>query len=140
MGRRAQARQTDEVGADVTRAGYAVLRTLDDAGSATMGELSRACVMDPGAAARQVQALEEQGLVDRIPGMSDRRQSVVSLTSRGRYVLAGIVDQRTRFMTEVLQGWSAQDCSMLATLVDRLVDDLGSVGSVGVGARQRTAG
>ena len=54
VNRRMHQRQTEAVGADVTRAGYAILRCLDDAGELSLGDLARDCSMDPGAASRQV--------------------------------------------------------------------------------------
>lgn len=117
-------RQAAAVGAVVTRAGYALLRSLDEAGECTMGELARACSMDPGAAARQVKTLEDDGLVARAPSETDGRLSVVTLTDAGRTVYERIVAVRTAHLAEVLAGWSAADRTALAALVARLVDDL----------------
>jgi len=123
VNRRMHQRQTEAVGADVTRAGYAILRCLDDAGELSLGDLARECSMDPGAASRQVRQLEEAGLVDRA-GTDDGRVIALRVTARGRDVYRRIVAMRTAHMTEVLDGWNASDRSTLATLVDRLVDDL----------------
>ena len=58
-------RQTAAIGVEVTRAGYAILRTLADAGELPMGQLARRCSMDPAAANRQVRVLEDAELVER---------------------------------------------------------------------------
>jgi DNA-binding MarR family transcriptional regulator len=123
VNRRMHQRQTEVVGADVTRAGYAILRCLDDAGELSSGDLARECSMDPGAASRQVRQLEDAALVERT-GTDDGRVVVLRLTDRGRDVYRGIVAVRTSHMSEVLSEWSAADRSSLAHLVDRLVDDL----------------
>ena len=123
VNRRMHQRQTEVVGADVTRAGYAILRCLDDAKELSLGDLARECSMDPGAASRQVRQLEDAGLVDRA-GTDDGRVIALRLTSRGRDVYRKIVAVRTTHMTEVLAAWPAADRSQLAHLVDRLVDDL----------------
>ena len=64
-GRKMYDRQSAAVGVLVSRAGYAILRTLDQDGPLSTGDLARSCTMDPGAAVRQVNALEEDGLVGR---------------------------------------------------------------------------
>jgi DNA-binding MarR family transcriptional regulator len=123
VNRRMHQRQTEAVGADVTRAGYAILRCLDDAGELSLGDLARDCSMDPGAASRQVRQLEEAGLVDRA-GTDDGRVVALRLTSRGRDVYRRIVAIRSSHMTEVLSDWPTAERAQLARLVDRLVDDL----------------
>jgi DNA-binding MarR family transcriptional regulator len=125
--RKMQPRQTAVVGAEVTRAGYAVLRSLADAGSLSLGELARECAMDPAAAGRQVRTLEAEGLVERSTDERDARVAVVSLTARGRTVHQRIVEFRTGYMTDVLADWPAADRRALADLVNRLVDDLRAV-------------
>lgn len=127
VNRKVHTRQTAAVGSDVTRAGYAVLRCIDQAGELTLGHVARECSMDPAAAGRQVRALEEEGFVVRTPGEGDGRVTVVRLTDRGRDVYRRIVDVRTTHMNEVLSSWSKTDRATLARLVDRLVDDLKSI-------------
>jgi DNA-binding MarR family transcriptional regulator len=125
--RKLQSKQTAVVGADVTRAGYAVLRCVDVAGELSLGDVARQCSMDPAAAGRQVKNLEDDGLLERRAGADDGRVTVVRLTAVGRRVYRRIVDFRTDYMTEVLANWPAQDRADLVRLVDRLVDDLKSV-------------
>jgi DNA-binding MarR family transcriptional regulator len=126
VNRKAHTRQTAAIGADVTRAGYAVLRSIHDAGELSLGELARQCSMDPAAAGRQVRVLETDGFVTRATG-EDARVTVVRLTPSGRRVYERIVDIRTRQMSEALSSWPSTDRHDLARLVDRLVDDLKAV-------------
>jgi len=122
--RKMQPKQTAAVGADVSRAGYAVLRCVDEAGELTLGDVARECAMDPAAAGRQVKALEDDGFVTRTTCEHDGRVVVVRLTPAGTKVYRRIVEFRTGYMTAVLTRWSADDRATLARLVDRLVDDL----------------
>ncbi len=126
VSRRMYSRQSAAVGAVVTRAGYAVLRSLHASGPLSMGDLARECSMDPGAAARQVKALEDDGFVHRAPG-ADARVTIVELTEAGSEVHRRIVEVRTAHLEEVLAGWSAADRADLTRLVDRLVEGLKSV-------------
>jgi DNA-binding MarR family transcriptional regulator len=120
-------RQSTAVGANITRAGYAVLRVVEEAGELSLGEVARLCNMDPAAVGRQVRALEEEGFVARVADADDARVVLVRLTEQGRDVYRRIVDVRRIHMAEVLSAWSAKDRANLATLVERLVDDLKSV-------------
>ena len=114
-------------GAVVTRAGYAVLRSLHDEEALTLGELARECSMDPAAAGRQVKALEDEGLVAREVGDDDARVVRVQLTDRGADVYQRIVAVRVQHTADVLAAWSSDDRAALVRLVDRLVDDLRAV-------------
>lgn len=121
------ARQNEAIGTEVTRAGYAVLRAVDDAGALAMSELARQCSMDPAAAGRLIRSLESDGLVSRHTDAEDGRVVTVRLTDRGRRIYRAIVDARTAHLSEVLADWPEADRLELVRLVDRLVEDLRSV-------------
>lgn len=123
-GRKLHDRQAAEVGAVVTRAGYAVLRVLDDEGELSLGQIAERCVMDAAATGRQVRQLEADGFVERRAGADDARVTVVRATTRGRDAYRKIVTMRVSYMADVLDGWSVRDRKQLSTLVNRLVDQL----------------
>jgi DNA-binding MarR family transcriptional regulator len=125
--RKMYARQAATVGAVVARPGYALMRSIDEVGEISMGDLARACSMDPAATGRQVRTLEDDGIVERIPGADDARTVVVRLTDEGRAVLRRIVEVRTSYLAKVLDDWPERDRAELIRLVDRLVDGLRSV-------------
>ncbi len=117
-------RQTAAIGVEVTRAGYAILRTLADSGELPMSRLARRCSMDPAAANRQVRVLEDAELVERVTDPDDARLVVARLTTKGRRTHDRIVALRVEQMTDVLDDWSERDCAELVRLIDRLVVDL----------------
>lgn len=124
MGRRVLSRQTELVGATVSRAGYAVLRTLDEHGPLAMKDLARRSAMDPAVAARQVGALDREGLVEQRPHERDGRVRVVQLTAAGRKVFGSIVAVRTEYLSRAMSGWAPKERQQLVEVVDRLVRDL----------------
>lgn len=124
LGRSGQARQDELVGASVSRAGYSVLRALDDHGPLPLGELARACAMDPAAAVRQVQALEAEGLVERAASPGDARLKLALLTASGRAALERLVDLRVAYLDRALEGWTVAERAQLADSVERLTDGL----------------
>jgi DNA-binding MarR family transcriptional regulator len=123
--RRFNARQTARVGAVVTRAGYALLRSLSDNRQLNLRQLADATHMDAATASRQVNQLVDEGLVDR-RAAADARAIVLSLTPRGADVYERIVAYRLQHLAGVLESWSEQDRGTLSVLVNRLTADLGA--------------
>ncbi len=122
--RRFNFRQAISVGAVVTRAGYAALRSLHDHGTLSVGRLADACAMDAATASRQLMPLVDEGLVERRSAEGDARQVELSLTPRGREVYERIVEYRLDQLTGVLETWPAEERAALTVLVTRLVGDL----------------
>ncbi len=121
------ARQTATVGVPVSRAGYALLRSLAESEVLSSTELARLCSMDLAATGRQIATLEADGLVTRSASTSDGRVSVVRITDPGRRVYEDIVALRVSHLTRVLADWAEPDRQRLGALVDRLVNDLQTV-------------
>lgn len=78
-----------------TRAGYLLLMTLEDAGSATIGSLAATLGLDASTVTRRIAAMEGDGLIERGADPRDRRCSVVSASARGRELLAAVRSRRT---------------------------------------------
>ncbi len=125
--RRFDQHQAIAVGAAVTRAGYAVLRTLFDHDALSMRELAEASAMDVATASRQIPPLVEQGLVERGHDSDDARRVAVRLTPRGRAVYERVVAYRLGQLTEVLADWSRSDGVKLTELAAKLARDLASL-------------
>ncbi len=116
--------QAIAVGAVVTRAGYAALRSLYDHGSLSVRRLADACAMDAATASRQLMPLVDEGLVERGTADGDARQVVLRLTPEGRAVYERIVAYRLDQLTGVLDAWSREDRARLTELASRLARDL----------------
>ncbi len=124
--RRFDTRQSASIGAVVTRAGYALLRSLSDHGRLNLRELAEATVMDAATASRQVNQMVDDGLVHRQPAADDARAIEITLTDHGRIVYERIVSYRLEHLATVLADWSENDRGTLAALVNRLAADLGA--------------
>jgi DNA-binding MarR family transcriptional regulator len=122
--RRFDARQSAAIGAVVTRAGYAVMRSLSDQGTISLGQVAKSCAMDSATASRQISGLIDEGLVGRKVSEDDARAVDLFLTARGRDVYESIVGYRLQHLASVLEDWNDDDRAVLAGLVARLVDDL----------------
>jgi DNA-binding MarR family transcriptional regulator len=102
------------------RAGYLLLMTLEDAGSATIGTLAATLGLDASTVTRQIAAMEAEGLVDRAVDPHDRRCSIISPSERGRSLLHSVRTRRSARVDALLEGWSARDRRDLARLLERL--------------------
>jgi DNA-binding MarR family transcriptional regulator len=122
--RRFDTRQAAEVGAVVTRAGYAVLRSLADGGTLSLREVAAASAMDSPTASRQVVQLEQEGLVERRTAEGDARAVELTLTRKGRTVYDKVVQYRLKVLTRALADWSAKDRADLQRLAAKLATDL----------------
>ena len=77
--RKLHARRIALAGVEVSQPGAVLLRRVVETGPVSLGELSQATAMDPAATSRQVRALEQAGLVERVTsarrpqGVADER-------------------------------------------------------------------
>ena len=127
--RRFDARQAQKVGAVVTRAGYATLRSISDRDTLTLRQVAEASAMDTATASRQVMQLVEEGLVHRAIAEDDGRSVELTLTDHGRQVYERIVRYRLAHLDRVLQTWPDADRATLTVLVTRLAADLAGEGA-----------
>jgi DNA-binding MarR family transcriptional regulator len=95
--------------AEVDRAGYLALRTLEDIGPASTNALARALHLDASTMTRQLRTLELGGFVERHPDPADGRSTTIMLTSQGRRTMRGVEVMRRRSMEALVGAWSEQD-------------------------------
>jgi DNA-binding MarR family transcriptional regulator len=107
-----------------TRAGYLLLMTLEDTGSATIGTLAATLGLDASTVTRQIAGMEADGLIERAVDPRDRRCSIVSPSERGRELLASVRGRRTDRVDALLGDWPAGDRRELARLLARLNEAL----------------
>ena len=122
--RRVYANQAEAAGVTMSHPVYVLLRRISQEGPLPMGELARRTHMDAGATARQVGALERDGLVRRYASREDGRVNLVVATPAGLRVhqrLAAVMHKR---MVDVLARWSNKDRTEFARLMARFVEDL----------------
>ena len=123
-----QERYVAAAGIPVERAGYNVLRAVDEAGSLRLTTLARHLGLDASTVSRHVRALERVGLVSRSSDATDGRVTTVELTPAGHDALERLRGVRHRLFDEVLSSWSVDDRAALAPLLARLAHDLVAFG------------
>ncbi|MGY6653564.1 MarR family winged helix-turn-helix transcriptional regulator [Amycolatopsis sp. TRM77291] len=100
-------------------------RLADSAGQATMTELADGVVYSRSGLTHQAGLLEKAGLVTRGPSAEDQRATVVTITEKGRAlvakVLPGHVEVARRLLFDPL---SARDLDALGDIMTRVRDHM----------------
>ncbi len=125
--RKVHVRQVGAAGVEITQPGATLLARLVADGPLSLGDLSTAVDMDPGAVSRQVKVLEADGLVERSRRHDDARIRVLRATPAGERLRRRIAAVQDQHMADVLDGWTVADQATFARLLGRFVDDLRSV-------------
>ncbi|HEY7486715.1 MAG TPA: MarR family transcriptional regulator [Streptosporangiaceae bacterium] len=110
-------------GVSLDRAAVVILRQLADSGPLRPGELASRLEVEAPHVTRQVQRLQQEGYVDRVPDPGDRRAQVVRLTPAGRAAVERVREVGRRGMEAALATWTPRELHQLATLFHRMVDD-----------------
>ena len=110
---------------DLTAASFLMLGYLDKHGALRSSAISEGLGLDKGAVTRQLQHLEELGLVERTADPDDGRASLVEVTPSARLHLQVVAAQRRRWLDERLADWSDADLDQLVELLARYNRTLG---------------
>ncbi len=100
------------------------LALVERLGAARVSALAEAARVDVSVVSRQVQALENDGLVVRAADPNDRRASLVSLSEAGRRELEQGRARMEALVEERLSGWSTTELADATRTLSALVDDL----------------
>lgn len=103
---------------------WPLLAVLAESGPMRSNALADAVFSDRSTVSRRVATLVEAGCVDRAPDVADARASLLTLTERGREVLAAHRRSRDEHLARVLADWPERDRRRVAVLLDRLATDL----------------
>ena len=114
----------ERAGADVDRAGYAVLVRVAELGPVRLSELAQYLGLDVSTVSRQVQQLEQRGLVDRSPDPLDGRAALLDLSDRGRELTLKMRDGWCETVADVVKSWKPADIARFGILMDRFVADV----------------
>ena len=112
------------VGVQLSQPAVAVLGHVDEAGPLAMGDLARATRNDPGATARQVAALEVDGLLVRERSEQDGRVNLVRVTEAGHRMAERVAAAQTRHLDAALRGLADEELAACAASLERLIDCL----------------
>lgn len=111
--------QLDEVlrPASITPTQYTALTVLERRADLSTAQLARNAFVTDQSAADMVGALEERGLVVRVPDATDRRRRVLRLTTEGRSLLDSLRDEVSGVEARMLASLSQAEAADLRRFV-----------------------
>jgi DNA-binding MarR family transcriptional regulator len=104
---------------DLQPASYLMLSWLADEGPVRASAMVERFNIDKGAISRQLQHLDELGLVVRTPDPADGRASLVAASDDALRRLADVAEHRRKWLDEQLGDWSAEELERFATTLER---------------------
>lgn len=107
----------------IERSHYLILRMLLESPHRS-SELADALVLDHTTIARQVGALEKNGLVTREPDPDDGRSFVIVATKKGRKLCVEMSTIRIERIQALLENWDIEEQRMLMRSLSQLNDSL----------------
>ena len=107
--------------------GYRLLATLRHAPSQqiTPTALARAVMVTSGAMTKQLDRLEDAGLLYRMPDPDDRRGILIGLTPRGRELIDRVILAHIAHEHDLLAGLAPDERDTLAALLRKLLLSIG---------------
>jgi DNA-binding MarR family transcriptional regulator len=102
----------------------AVARGGPDGGPASVGDVAAFCDVEASTASRLVDRAVRAGLGRRGPHPADTRRTALDLTDDGSAVRARGRAFRTAWLSDVLDGWRADDIRAFAAALTRFAGDV----------------
>jgi len=94
---------------DMQPTSYLLLAWLIDEGPVRASAIAENFAIDKGAISRQLQHLDDLGLVTRTPDPDDGRATLVAASDDAVRRMADVADHRRKWLDEQLGGWSAEE-------------------------------
>jgi DNA-binding MarR family transcriptional regulator len=132
-------RLRQEAGGELSPSLTAALATIEQHGPLTPGEVAARERIQRPTVTRVLARLEEQGLIERMPDVRDRRSSLVTASPAGRELLDELRTRKTAFLASRIETLSAGERETLeraADILERMLQEDGP----DAGPRSRTAG
>ena len=100
-------------------ASYLMLTWLADEGPRRASAMVDHFNIDKGAVSRQLQHLDELGLVERTPDPADGRATLVAASDDAVRRLADVTAHRRKWLDEQLGDWTAEELESFAATLER---------------------
>jgi len=120
LGKLARVLNDASTGEGLTPTQYSVLALVSGRGPVGLTELTELEGLNPTMLSRVVKALDEAGLVRRMPDPVDLRAARVAVTPQGQQVHARVRAQRTKVLSDCLDGLPASTAETLLAAVPGL--------------------
>ena len=104
-----------------------LLNKLYEVDEISQTELQKEVNIDHAAVTRHLKQLEEKGMVTRRKNPADNRFTFVRLTGEGRERIVAYQDEKQRFISKVLTGFTEKERSSLLEMLTRIQDNVKNI-------------
>ncbi|WP_303720961.1 MarR family winged helix-turn-helix transcriptional regulator [Malonomonas rubra] len=109
------------------RAHYLLLLHLNDNEQPqSIGDLANKLALDNSTVTRQINAMEKNGLIEKMANPSDGRSSLIVQSQLGKELVESMHELRIKRIGSALQDWTQNDIETLAALSEKLIQSLTS--------------
>ena len=125
--RRARGRAARQHGHELTISQWHLLSALAENPDARIAQLAESAGIAPPTATKTLDSLERAGIVERAPSVSDRRCVTVSMTRKGKRLLAEkrkLIEENRRRVFETLSSAERRQAAQLLARLSDAVDEL----------------
>lgn len=113
-----------QCGINVAR--WRLLSVAQIVGTCSQSDLTARTTIGPAAVTRILKDFERDGLITRETSSEDARQTLVTLTEKGRRLVAKIAQQREKVLAATFDGFSVAEIEAITDLLGRMGANLGS--------------
>lgn len=100
---------------------FAMLAALEEFGPSSQADLGRCTSIDRSDVVAAINALAEQGYVERSPDPTDGRRNIITITTAGTDHLEELSALVAGAQDELLRSWSADERERLVELLTRII-------------------
>ncbi|MGE8659549.1 MAG: MarR family winged helix-turn-helix transcriptional regulator [Achromobacter sp.] len=111
--------QVKAAGLSVTQ--WRVLASLEGSAGETIGDLAVLAITKQPTLSKVVQRMEAEGWVTRTEVRTDRRQTRVVITTKGRHLIASLCEQAMQHQKAVLAPFGEDKAALLIDMLRRLM-------------------
>ncbi len=112
-------RELTDAGLEMTVEQWPVFIHLWDQNGQTQKELARKLFKDKTTMARLVASAESAGMVERKPGVSDKREKIVYLTEKGKQIMDKATERVTKVDELAASGIDEEEIAVLRDVLRR---------------------
>jgi len=113
-----------QCGINVAR--WRLLSVAQIVGTCSQSDLTAHTTIGPAAVTRILKDFERDGLITRETSPEDARQTLVTLTEKGRRLVARVAQQREKVLAAAFDGFNAADIEAVTDLLGRMGANLGA--------------
>lgn len=103
---------------------FRLLQQLYHNDEISQAALQKELQIDSAAITRHLKQMDSEGIITRRANPTDNRITLVRLTDTGRSQISAYREEKTRFVAQMLQGFSLEEQDQLSSMIERMQDNL----------------